>query len=118
MTKKATASATADFDHEFVEALAEQGFTDLTVRGHAGLCGLKGFNFTWGLVVNFEPFGHERRYCYEREEQARAALRAWDGEGHPPGPWIKCKGARVELLNPEFGLEELRARNLAVRAAA
>ena len=35
--------------------------------------------------------------------QAKDALRAlldWDGLGHPAGPWIKCKGAGIDLLNP------------------
>ena len=31
-----------------------------------------------------------------------AALAAWDGEEHPGGPWIKCKGAGIDLLNPSF----------------
>jgi hypothetical protein len=53
-------------------------------------------------VVNIDPIGHER-YCYEHASQAAAALDAWDGGGRPSGPWIKCKGANVEVLNPEFG---------------
>lgn len=42
------------------------------------------------------------RYCYEHAHEARAALVAWDGVGHPPGPWIKCKGYGIDLLNPEL----------------
>ena len=30
------------------------------------------------------------------------ALALWDGQGHPSGPWIKCKGAGVDLLNPSL----------------
>ncbi|UUZ66578.1 hypothetical protein LP417_34180 (plasmid) [Polaromonas sp. P1-6] len=47
--------------------------------------------------------GYERRYCYEYEVDARAALKAWDGVEHPSGPWIKCKGAGFDLLNPGLG---------------
>ena len=32
--------------------------------------------------------------------RALRALRDWAGQGHPSGPWIKCKGAGVDLLNP------------------
>ena len=68
------------------------------------LCGLARFLFTTGLVVGLERDGFERRYCYEYEIEAFRALIAWDGEGHPPGPWIKCKGSLnghpVDIANP------------------
>lgn len=56
-------------------------------------------------MVDIDPNGHERRYCYEHGSEAAAALEAWDGGGHPSGPSIKCKGANGDLLNPEFGRE-------------
>ena len=61
--------------------------------------------FTWGLLVNLQPFGYDVRYCYENEADARAALASWDGAKHPAGPWIKCKGAGVDFLNPEFATD-------------
>jgi len=54
------------------------------------------------VVVGLDDVGYQRRYCYEHQLAARAALLAWDGRGHPPGPWIKCKGAGIDLLNPAF----------------
>lgn len=93
-----------DFHPAFVSSMHAQGYESLCVRGEAGLCAVKQFNFTWGLVVKMDPAGYERRYCFERREEAMAALAAWDGVGHPGGPWIKCKGAQVDLLNPSFGL--------------
>lgn len=85
--------------------LLSLGYTDLrTVDGK--LCGLLRFLFTTGLVVNLDQDGYELRYCYEHHEDAQAALAAWDGNGHPSGPWIKLKGRvdgrLVDLLNPEM----------------
>lgn len=77
----------------------EPSYTDLRrIRGV--LCGLNMLNFTTGLVVGLHTDHYERRYCYEHQQDARQALQAWDGRGHPGGPWIKCKGAGIDLLNP------------------
>lgn len=84
--------------HEFLHA---QGYAELKHAG-AALCGLQRQLFTTGLVVALTAEGYERRYCYERREDARRALAAWDGRGHPGGPWIKCKGAGIGVLNPEL----------------
>lgn len=89
--------------HEF---LAESGYTDFrTVSGK--LCGLQKFMFTTGLVVGLDAAGYEYRYCFENHDQALAALEAWDGIGHPQGPWIKCKGRIngkfVDMRNPALG---------------
>lgn len=81
--------------------LASQGYVQLRVIGTA-VCGLHRFSFTTGLVVGLNFEGYERRYCYEHAADALAALAAWDGYGHPGGPWIKCKGAGIDLLNPSF----------------
>ncbi len=79
--------------------LLEQGYRELRVAGTA-VCALHRFNFTMGLVVGLSFEGYERRYCYEHLEEARLALADWDGVDHPAGPWIKCKGAGIDLLNP------------------
>lgn len=71
------------------------------VRQIAGKwCGLHPFLFTFGLVVGLSDEGYERRYCYERLSEAADALQTWDGTGHPNGPWIKCKGAGIDLMGP------------------
>ena len=81
--------------------LASQGYVQLRVIGTA-VCGLHRLSFTTGLVVGLNFEGYERRYCYEHAADALAALAAWDGQEHPGGPWIKCKGAGIDLLNPSF----------------
>jgi hypothetical protein len=57
---------------------------------------LQRYNFTTAVVVGLSEVGYERRYCYEHGGDARAALAVWDGAGHPPGPWIKCKGVGID----------------------
>jgi hypothetical protein len=81
--------------------LPSQGYCQIRVVG-ATVCAFRRFNFTTGLVVGLSFEGYERRYCYEHAADALAALAAWDGQGHPGGPWIKCKGAGIDLLNPSF----------------
>ena len=90
-------------DSSFALELAREGYRKLCIRAGA-VCGLYSFNFTTGLVVGLTPDGYERRYCYARVDEAIAALAGWDGQGHPGGPWIKCKGAGIDLLNPSFGV--------------
>lgn len=85
----------------WLDALRAQGYSDLCVRA-GSLCAICGFNFTTALVVGLDPAGYEKRYCYEHDNEARQALAAWDGQGHPEGPWIKCKGAGIDILNPAF----------------
>ena len=64
------------------------------------VCRLKPYLFTCAIQVGVNGQEHERRYCYEHVQDARAAMAAWDGQRHPPGPWIKCKSATQEILNP------------------
>ena len=84
---------------ELLSFLQEQGYRELRPIGDV-LCGLHRYNFTTGLAVGLTFECYERRYCFEHSEDALRALRDWDGQGHPSGPWIKCKGAGVDLLNP------------------
>ncbi len=84
---------------ELLSFLQEQGYRELRLIGDV-LCGLHRYNFTTGLAVGLTFECYERRYCFKHSEDALRALRDWDGQGHPSGPWIKCKGAGVDLLNP------------------
>lgn len=76
----------SDFSPEYLVDLDSQGLSNLKLCGLEGLCGLKQYNFTWGLVTDIQPLGHGRRYCYETLEEARDALAAWSGDGHPQAP--------------------------------
>jgi hypothetical protein len=60
-----------------------------------GLCVTQRFIFTTGLLthVSFDglSYRYAARYCYPSHRDALEALAAWDGQGDPPGPWIKEK---------------------------
>ena len=62
--------------------------------------------FTWDLCYNINPNSmtqvYEYRYAYETEGEAVEALVHWDGEGHPPGNWIKRKGGGPDFDNPNY----------------
>lgn len=66
------------------------------------LFGVQKMAYTTGLFCELDAVGYSHRYCYEHYAEAFSALNAWDGEGHPPGPWIKRKGLGGDLLNPEW----------------
>jgi len=90
------------FDHRdqlWLDALTAQGYSGICERNGL-LCAIHRFTYTTAIVVGLDPAGYQRRYCFEHEEDARRALATWDGEGHPDGEWIKCKGAGIDLLNP------------------
>ena len=46
--------------------------------------------------------GWQKRFCYRRFDQALDAALEWDGEGDPPGDWIKDKSPGQDRLNPRF----------------
>lgn len=60
-----------------------------------GFCAVERFIFTCGLLtdVTFDglTYDYRARYCYPLASDAMKALITWDGEGDPPGHWIKEK---------------------------
>ena len=85
------------------EFLTDMGYTDLrVVRGK--LCGISRLDLTAGLMVGLDLAGCDAAYTFENECDARAALAAWDGESHPPGPWLRLtgltRGRALDVRNP------------------
>ena len=62
--------------------------------------------FTWDLCYNINPKSmtdvYEYRYMYETAGEAVEACSQWDGNGHPPGNWIKRKGRWPEISNLNY----------------
>lgn len=61
-----------------------------------GTCVVQRFIYSCGLLVDFKVDGiisvdYKARYCYDTAKDAIEALDTWDGEGDPPGDWIKEK---------------------------
>lgn len=86
---------------ELLAQLNHEGYTDIVDLPNRGFCGIFRFIFTVGLCYGLNEYAYKGRYCFESMADAREALRDWDGEGDPPGNWIKHKG-KVEYSNPNY----------------
>lgn len=75
----------------FIEFLNLNGYTHIKAMQDGVRCAIQKQLFTVAIVVGLDKGGYKRRYCYEREQDAREALVQWDGSGDPSGPWIKEK---------------------------
>ena len=53
--------------------------------------GVLKMQYTYGLCIGLDRTGYRTRYCYETWDQVVPAFLTWDGEGDPPGPWLKQK---------------------------
>jgi hypothetical protein len=80
--------------------LETEGYSEIKEIPGKGICGLKDFIFTTGLIIGMTEIGYLGRYCYPSESEALDALNKWNGEGDPSGPWIKYKGSPGERSNP------------------
>lgn len=99
---------------ELVAALEAGGYDDLRGIGEV-ICGIRRFNYTTAIVVGLDKVGYVCRYCYEHKDDAQIALRAWDGEEHPGGPWMKCKGDGIAEPEPRTAFDELLAARRSAR---
>jgi hypothetical protein len=74
-----------------LEKLAREGYRPVRVLPSGVVIGVMPQLYTTGLFVGLNEFSWKRRYCYEHQVEAVIAFVSWDGEGDPPGPWIKEK---------------------------
>jgi hypothetical protein len=85
--------------------LCTQGYKEMRWIDET-LCGLHEYAYTCGIVVGLSVDTYERRYCYQDRAEAAKELLRWDGNGHPPGNWIKVKGRMngiyLDEFNPHF----------------
>ena len=84
---------------ELLAFLMEQGYSDMRLVPGLGVCGLHRYLYTCGIVVGLTAVSYSGRYCYASVQEAMGSFAAWDGQGDPPGAWIKYKGA-TERLGP------------------
>lgn len=87
---------------ETKSCLESEGYNHLREIPGKGVCGIRQFLFTYGLVTGLDDSGYMGRYCYNSEVEALYALDKWDGTSDPIGKWIKYKGAGGERSNPEL----------------
>ena|ERR1700691_2113735 len=93
------AKKTTMIEQSFIRWLESQGYRNITEVPGRGICALYGFVFTTGLCINISAVGYGGRYCYTTFQHAAEGLKAWNGEGDPPGKWIKFKGTTEEYCN-------------------
>lgn len=75
---------------------------------HYGVICISKFLFTWGILVDIDETGYNRRYCYDSIEGCMTGynlLQALDSSENPPFDppdpyWIKRKGIAGEIINP------------------
>ncbi len=88
------------------KVLDENGYFEAReIEGH-GICALEWFCYTVGIGCGIDETGRRYRYCYHNLLEAITAFQEWNGQGHPPGQWIKRKGGGEDLRNPETMTEE------------
>ena len=89
----------SEYNNDLFKELEKEGYFDLKVIPGKGICGLLRMIFTVGLVIGITDYGYYGRYCYKHLSDAKEALKNWDGNGDPEGPWIKYKGEGGERSN-------------------
>ena len=63
-----------------IMTMAQQlGYTDVTWREGAGVCGLRRFIYTVGVCYGLDETGCAGRFCFDTEQNARLFLMDWDG---------------------------------------
>ncbi|OYY33399.1 MULTISPECIES: hypothetical protein [unclassified Polaromonas] len=96
--------ASAHIPSNLQQVVKENGYSEVRDVAGQGRCGLLPFAYAWTIVVGLTPDCYGRRYCFEHQGDASQAFAAWTGQANPSGPWIKCKGAGIDLLNPALEL--------------
>jgi hypothetical protein len=86
------------YDVLLYQSLTEDGYRELRLLPTGEVAGLLPHIYTTGLFVGLTEHCWARRYCYEYYHNASDALKQWDGQGDPPGNWVKEKPS--ERLGP------------------
>ncbi len=90
--------------------LVNNGYEMLFEIKGKGVCGIKRFAFTTGLVVGLDQSGYKERYCYKNRIDAIYALIEWQEmtnqrltvAGDPEDEeWIVYKGPEGDRPNPK-----------------
>jgi hypothetical protein len=98
---------------ELLQFLKSEGYFNIRIIPAHGICGLFSYGASIGICCGMTHDHISYRYCYENEAflDAKLAIILWNGEGHPPGPWIKRKGLGEDLINIEYVHEQAIMEN-------
>ena len=94
-------------DKKFTDRMLEEGYLLPHKLPTGKWVGCLQMNYTGGLFVGLDESGYEKRYCYQTIYGAMVASLEWDGEGDPPGNWIKEKGNGIDRINPNI-MEDIK----------
>ena len=86
-------------DAKLFSLLTQYGYTNIREIG-GKVYGLRKFLFSTELYVGLHASGYEKRYAYEYEAEARAALQHCDGKA-APGFHYFLEGGPAHSLDPE-----------------
>jgi hypothetical protein len=85
-------------EEKLLALLDQEGYRNLKKMPSGEWAGIKNMLFTTALVVGLDMIGYRTRFCFETTRAAEASLAKWDGEGFPPGWWIKQKPEAISNL--------------------
>jgi hypothetical protein len=91
-----------DFTQEelnLIEYLKIEGYYQFKKVPNHGICSLRDFAFTTGIIIGLTDYYYYGRYCYPNKQEASNSLKEWDGVGDPKGNWLKYKGEGGERRN-------------------
>jgi hypothetical protein len=88
---------------ELIEYLKTQGYYQFRKVPNRGICSLRNFLFTTGIIIGLDVDSYFGRYCYSNQSEASEELKNWNGEGDPKGNWLKYKGIGGERENTNGG---------------
>lgn len=92
-----------DFTYIQLCKLRDEGYSEFRMIPSKGLCGLKRFAFTTGLVYDISMEEYVGRYCYNNFSDALTAISTWNGTNDPDDSyWIKHKGLGIDKTNPKM----------------
>jgi len=76
------------------------GYRDLRKLPNKQWIGVAPYLFTYGLCIGMQHVGFTGVYHYATLREALEDCSKWNGEGDPPGRWIKYKDTDGERMNP------------------
>jgi hypothetical protein len=82
-----------------IELVRSEGYYNFVKIPNKGICALREFMFTTGIIVGISEHLYYGRYCYSSQTEAKKELNSWNGEGDPSGNWLKYKGEGGEREN-------------------
>lgn len=86
------------------EDMARLGYSHCKKLPNGEWLAIQNMLYTTGLFIVVDSMTWRTRFCYEDFSDAVDACLEWDGEGDPPGNWIKQKPE--DRLNPKWTKEQ------------